>query len=162
MTSLSLFLGERREEPSSAARDDCPLCTNDGGRLLWRGAFWRLVAVDENGLPGYLRLILNRHCMELTALAKPEREQLFKLLIAIENEMRDTLYPDKINHASLGNHVAHLHWHLIPRWRDDPYFPDSIWAAPRTTTASPQTTERRALAERLFAKMPSLCAKTVY
>ncbi len=162
MSSLSLFLGERREEPSSAPHDNCPLCTGDGGRLLWRGAFWRLVAVDDINLPGYVRLILNRHCVELTALAKPEREQLFKLLIAIENEMRDTLHPDKINHASLGNQVAHMHWHLIPRWRDDPYFPDSIWAVPRNTTSSPELSARAALAKTFFGKMPSLCAKTVY
>jgi diadenosine tetraphosphate (Ap4A) HIT family hydrolase len=39
------------------------------------------------------------------------------------------LQPDKINLASLGNMVPHLHWHVVPRWRDDSHFPAPIWAA---------------------------------
>jgi diadenosine tetraphosphate (Ap4A) HIT family hydrolase len=37
--------------------------------------------------------------------------------------------PDKINLASLGNLVPHLHWHVIPRFRDDAFFPGSVWSA---------------------------------
>jgi diadenosine tetraphosphate (Ap4A) HIT family hydrolase len=29
----------------------------------------------------------------------------------------------------LGNMVAHLHWHVIARWRWDSHFPGSVWAA---------------------------------
>ena len=35
--------------------------------------------------------------------------------------------PDKINLASLGNQVPHLHWHVIPRFADDAHFPQPIW-----------------------------------
>ena len=45
----------------------------------------------------------------------------------MEAALRDMLDPDKINLASLGNMTPHLHWHVIPRWRDDPHFPGSIW-----------------------------------
>ena len=36
--------------------------------------------------------------------------------------------PTKINLASLGNVVPHVHWHIIPRWTHDSHFPDPIWA----------------------------------
>jgi diadenosine tetraphosphate (Ap4A) HIT family hydrolase len=36
--------------------------------------------------------------------------------------------PDKINLASLGNVVPHLHWHVIPRFADDAHFPSPVWA----------------------------------
>ncbi|GAB3263890.1 hypothetical protein GCM10027296_39740 [Chitinimonas naiadis] len=49
---------------------------------------------------------------------------------AVEEVLRHELQPDKINLASLGNVVPHLHWHIIPRWRDDPHFPSPIWALP--------------------------------
>ena len=37
------------------------------------------------------------------------------------------LQPDKINLASFGNMVPHLHWHVIPRFKDDMHFPNPIW-----------------------------------
>jgi diadenosine tetraphosphate (Ap4A) HIT family hydrolase len=37
--------------------------------------------------------------------------------------------PDRMNYGSLGNVVAHVHWHLVPRYRDDPR-----WGAPIYTT----------------------------
>lgn len=46
----------------------------------------------------------------------------------VEQCQRDLLGPDKINLAQFGNQVPHLHWHLIPRWRTDPYFPESAWS----------------------------------
>jgi len=36
--------------------------------------------------------------------------------------------PYKINLASLGTVVPHLHWHVIPRFSDDRHFPAPIWA----------------------------------
>jgi hypothetical protein len=53
------------------------------------------------------------------------------VVFAVEAAVREIARPDKINLASLGNVVPHLHWHVIPRWADDPHFPDAIWAAPR-------------------------------
>jgi diadenosine tetraphosphate (Ap4A) HIT family hydrolase len=52
-------------------------------------------------------------------------------VFAVEAALREIAQPDKINLASLGNVVPHLHWHVIPRWADDVNFPDAIWAAPR-------------------------------
>lgn len=39
--------------------------------------------------------------------------------------------PDHVNVACLGNQMPHLHWQLIPRYRDDPRWLAPIW----TTTA---------------------------
>ena len=65
---------------------------------------------------------------EMTDLAAPERARLMDAVFAVEAVLREVLAPDKINLASLGNVVSHLHWHVIPRYRDDPHFPKSIWA----------------------------------
>jgi diadenosine tetraphosphate (Ap4A) HIT family hydrolase len=55
--------------------------------------------------------------------------------------------PDKINLASLGNVVPHLHWHVIPRWRDDSHFPAPIWAtAKRAVPARLQPTDAQLIA----------------
>ena len=46
----------------------------------------------------------------------------------VQRVLRDRLSPDKVNLAALGNMVAHLHWHVIARWRWDSHFPGSVWA----------------------------------
>jgi len=49
----------------------------------------------------------------------------------VEAVLRKVMQPTKMNLASLGNQVPHLHWHLIPRFSDDRHFPDPIWADPQ-------------------------------
>jgi len=54
---------------------------------------------------------------------------LFEVVMATEAALRSALHPDKINLASFGNMVPHLHWHVIPRYRDDRHFPESVWGS---------------------------------
>ncbi|MEZ5651463.1 MAG: HIT family protein [Burkholderiaceae bacterium] len=108
----------------------CPLCNDDGGELLVTAMRWRIVLADEPGWPGFARVIWNDHVAEMTDLQADHRRELMEVLFELEALMRATLAPDKINLASLGNQVPHLHWHLIPRHRDDSHFPAPIWAAP--------------------------------
>ncbi|OZI33481.1 diadenosine tetraphosphate hydrolase [Bordetella genomosp. 5] len=115
----------------SAHDPACPLCNEDGGTLLWRGAHLRVVEVDEPDYPGFARVIWQGHIPEMTSLSTHGREALMRAVWAVEQVQRDVLHPDKINLASLGNMVPHLHWHVIPRWREDRHFPAPIWAQPR-------------------------------
>jgi diadenosine tetraphosphate (Ap4A) HIT family hydrolase len=50
--------------------------------------------------------------------------------------LRRLLQPTKVNLASLGNQVPHLHWHVIPRFADDAHFPDPVWAPRRRAGAA--------------------------
>ena len=36
--------------------------------------------------------------------------------------------PSKMNYELLGNMVPHMHWHLVPRFIDDPLWPRPIWS----------------------------------
>ncbi|OWT74893.1 MULTISPECIES: HIT family protein [unclassified Achromobacter] len=110
---------------------DCPLCQQPGGALLWRGDHLRVVEVDDADYPGYTRVIWNSHIPEMTSLSRHGRELVMQTVWTVEEVQREIFHPDKINLASLGNMVPHLHWHVIPRWRGDRHFPDAVWAAPR-------------------------------
>jgi len=112
----------------------CPLCDAPGGALLWQDDFCRVVRADEADYPGFLRVILNAHVKEMTDLAVADQQALMRVVFATEAALREVLAPDKINLASLGNVVPHLHWHVIPRFADDPHFPNPVWGArPRST-----------------------------
>ena len=106
----------------------CPLCDTPGGDLLWQDDFCRIVQVtDTQDYPGFCRVILNRHVAEMTDLLPAERARLMMTVMKVEQVLRDLLRPDKINLAALGNVVPHVHWHVIPRFFDDPHFPNPIW-----------------------------------
>lgn len=109
----------------------CPLCENDGGEVLWRDEHLRIVLADEPDFPGFLRVIVTRHVREMTDLAAADVQRVMDAVQRAERALRELLRPDKINLASLGNVVPHVHWHVIPRFLDDPCFPDPIWAPPR-------------------------------
>lgn len=110
----------------------CALCSGDGGELLWRDARCRVVRVtgkEGERFPGFCRVVWQAHAAEMSDLAATDGAYLLAVVLAVERMLREVMRPDKINLASLGNQVPHLHWHVIPRWRTDSHFPAPIWTA---------------------------------
>ena len=58
-----------------------------------------------------------------------ERARCMDLVVGVERTLRELLSPTKVNLASLGNMVPHLHWHVIARFDWDGRFPAPVWAA---------------------------------
>jgi diadenosine tetraphosphate (Ap4A) HIT family hydrolase len=106
---------------------DCPLCREDGGEVVFRDGLLRVVLVDSPEYPGFVRVIANAHVREMTDLAPAGRQPLLDAVFAVESALREALAPHKVNLASLGNQVPHLHWHVIPRFADDAHFPEPVW-----------------------------------
>jgi diadenosine tetraphosphate (Ap4A) HIT family hydrolase len=129
----------------------CPLCDGDGGEVLLRDDLLRVVLVDEVDYPGFARVIVNAHVREMTDLAPAARRRLLDAVFAVEAAQREVLAPAKINLASLGNQVPHLHWHVIPRFADDAHFPEPIWGARRRDPDRERLAERRRRLEALKA-----------
>jgi diadenosine tetraphosphate (Ap4A) HIT family hydrolase len=114
----------------------CELCSDAGGELIWQDAFCRVVRVDDIDYPGFCRVIVNKHVKEMTDLHAAERERLMSVVFAVEQAVRDIMQPEKINLASLGNMTPHIHWHIIPRYKQDRSFPNPIWGPSKRETAS--------------------------
>jgi len=133
---------------------NCILCkdtlTPQEGELVWRGDDCRVILVNDPDLPGFCRVIWNRHVAEMTDLSYGERDHLMTLVFVIEEAIRHVMHPDKINVAALGNMVPHIHWHVIPRFKDDAFFPGSAWSA-RTQEASAVSLAKR---KELAGKLP--------
>ena len=98
---------------------------------MWRDELCRIVLVEDQDYAGFCRVILNRHVSEMTDLDAVARHRLMRVVFATEQALRELMQPAKINLASLGNRVAHLHWHVIARFADDRHFPDSVWSEPK-------------------------------
>jgi diadenosine tetraphosphate (Ap4A) HIT family hydrolase len=137
----------------AAGAPDCELCREDGGEVLWRDAFCRVVLAGAADYPGFCRVILGRHAREMTDLDAAERGRLMQVVFAVEAALRECLRPDKINLASFGNVVPHLHWHVIPRFAGDRHFPLPVWAAPQRESPRRAPVDRARLAAALLARV---------
>ena len=105
----------------------CELCDNAGGEILWEDDWCRAVWAYQPDHPGFCRVIWDRHVVEMADLEARERERIMRVVFGVERALIGVLQPDKINLASLGNVVPHIHWHVIPRFADDPHFPNPVW-----------------------------------
>ncbi len=132
-----------------AASAGCELCNAEGGVPVARSARWRVVRVVDADFPAYYRLIWNEHVAELSDLSDGDRAACMDTVAAVERVLREQLRPTKVNLASLGNVVPHLHWHVIARFDWDSRFPQPVWAPVQRRTEPPP-------AARLAAALPEL------
>lgn len=109
---------------------DCELCLTATLPILWQNNRFRVILVNNQNIRGYLRLELIEHVKEIHHLTPAIQSEMYKIMNIIENIVTDVYSPDKINLASLGNKTPHIHWHIIPRFTNDNFFPQSIWSEP--------------------------------
>ena len=115
----------------------CVFCNSAGGEVVWRNALCRVVFAGEPDYPGFMRVVLNAHVKEMTDLAVSDRNEVMRVVFAVEAAIRQVMRPDKINVANLGNKVPHVHWHVVPRYIDDPHFPNPVWSLKRRELSRP-------------------------
>lgn len=128
----------------------CELCAPLPG-VVWRCEQFSVILVDDANYPGFCRVVWNSHVQEMSDLHPLDRAALMDAVNQVELAQREILHPHKINLASLGNVVPHLHWHVIPRFTDDAQFPSPVWAAAVRATEPATLDARRALLPALSA-----------
>ena len=97
--------------------------------MLLQTPLWRVIRALDADHPAFYRVIWNAHVSEWTDLPPADRAAMMRVVEAVETVLRDTLQPTKVNLASLGNVVPHLHWHVIARFTWDARWPAPVWAA---------------------------------
>lgn len=126
---------------TGSRRPGCELCEQPGGVLVHQGPAWRVVRVVDAAFPGFYRVIRQDHVAEFSDLSADQRRLGMDLVVTVEQVLRDLLRPTKINLASFGNLVPHLHWHVIARFDWDSHFPQPVWGL--VQRAVDPTPERR-------------------
>ena len=110
-----------------------------------------VIMVDDAAYPGFCRVIWNDHVKEMSDLSPEDRLTINEAVYQVELALVSVMKPLKVNLASLGNMVPHLHWHVIPRFEDDAQFPNPVWAPAVRTTDESVLAARRALMPQLAA-----------
>ena len=83
----------------------------------------------DSKLP-WVKLFLKKDYKEISDIPFDLKMQMYGNLDIIEQSLLDFYNPDKINLASFGNILPKVHWHIIARFKDDPYFPNTTWQEP--------------------------------
>ncbi len=123
--------------------EQCELCRGSGEDVVIQCQWWRVILVNDPLYPGFCRVIWNAHEQEMSDLHEAEREELMRVVWLVEAAQREVFQPRKINLASLGNMVPHLHWHVIPRFEDDAHFPQPVWGQQQREPDSAVLEQRR-------------------
>lgn len=78
---------------------------------------------------GYCVLVARRHATELSQLVDVERRAFLDELCQLARAIETAFRPHKLNYELLGNQVPHLHWHVFPRYAEDPEALQPVWIA---------------------------------
>jgi len=126
----------------------CELCDLSAPAVVDNDRF-AVILVDDANYPGFARVIWKDHVREVSDLPEADRLLLNDAVYRLELAVREVMQPLKVNVASLGNVVPHLHWHVIPRHADDAHFPAPVWAQAQRATDEAVLRARRALVPQL-------------
>jgi diadenosine tetraphosphate (Ap4A) HIT family hydrolase len=78
---------------------------------------------------GYCLLVARCHAAELSGLTDAVRRAFLEEMCLLARAIERCCRPHKLNYELLGNQVPHLHWHLFPRYLDDPDRLHPVWLA---------------------------------
>ncbi len=119
--------------------------------VVWQDEKFSVIIVDDAAYPGFCRVIWREHVREMSDLPHDDWLLLSEAVLRVEGAVREVMAPLKVNVASLGNVVPHLHWHIIPRYADDTHFPAPVWAQAARQLDEATLAARRALLPDLAA-----------
>ena len=84
------------------------------------------IEVQNSHIP-WLKVFTKKVYKEFSEVPLKVKLQILSKLDTIEREMLSFFNPTKINIASFGNELPHVHFHIMARFEDDGYFPNPIW-----------------------------------
>ncbi|GKH30918.1 HIT family protein [Muricomes sp. OA1] len=84
------------------------------------------------------------HKTEWYQLSDEEQAELIHAVSRTAEALDKVFYPDKINYATYGDKVNHLHVHIVPKYKDGP-----DWGVPFKDTRPPFLLEERQYDERV-------------
>jgi diadenosine tetraphosphate (Ap4A) HIT family hydrolase len=119
---------------SNAKESGCPFClklaalaTLPADEVVWQFPQSVVLLGPWQFYHGYCILVARRHATELYELTPDERRAYLDELCLLAQAVAACFRPHKLNYELLGNQVPHLHWHLFPRYTNDPNILHPVW-----------------------------------
>ena len=94
-------------------------------RVIYENEFIK-IEVEPSEIP-WLKIFTQTPYKEFSQCDMRTRLEIFKCLDIVEKQMLEYFEPEKINIASFGNYLPHVHFHIMARFKKDSYFPEPMW-----------------------------------
>jgi diadenosine tetraphosphate (Ap4A) HIT family hydrolase len=91
------------------------------------------------------------HVSELIDLNEEERNGFFADVAIVSKALHKAFQPDKVNYGAYGDTGKHLHFHLVPKYKDETEWASTFEMNPGKVML--EDTEYEALAELIRANM---------
>ena len=77
-----------------------------------------LVLFKEQSHPGRCIVAFKDHKSEIVDLTDEERNAFFADVSRVAKALHAAFHPDKINYGAYGDSAKHMHFHLVPKYKD--------------------------------------------
>lgn len=81
---------------------------------------------EEHEVP-WVKVFTKAKFKELSDCDEATLTHLWRAVLQCEKSLREFYAPDKINIASFANYVPRVHFHVQARFKNDSFFPESVW-----------------------------------
>lgn len=86
-----------------------------------------VVLGDHQFYKGYTLFLCKKDVKELHELNKEFKNKFLEEMSLVAEAVYRAFRPKKLNYELLGNSAPHLHWHIFPRYEDDPKPKKPVW-----------------------------------
>ncbi len=78
----------------------------------------KVILFKEQSHPGRVIVACKQHVDDITDLSKDDRIAFLEDVNRVAEVLHELFHPDKINFGAYGDTIHHLHFHLVPKYRD--------------------------------------------
>jgi len=110
-----------------------------------------LILFKEQSHPGRCIVAYQEHVGELVDLTDEERNAFFADVARAARAIHAAFHPDKVNYGAYGDTGRHLHFHLVPKYKDQAEWGGVFQMDPRQVTLS--QAEYEAMIEKIKAQL---------
>ncbi|HNS95248.1 MAG TPA: HIT family protein [Candidatus Woesebacteria bacterium] len=112
----------------------CIFCTPQNLHLIRQEGNWYIALNRKQTFLGRTMLVYQQHIQEVSALPSQEWLKLHSLITRTQQAICKAFQPDKFDISILGNEIAHLHVHIVPRYQSARIvqghsFTDNFWGS---------------------------------
>ena len=79
----------------------------------------QLVLFKEQSHPGRVIVAYKDHISEMVDISDEDRNAYFADVNRVAKAIHKAFSPDKVNYGAYGDGGCHLHFHLVPKYKDD-------------------------------------------
>ena len=103
--------------------EDCSYCAEGAlldafGIKICELPMSKVILFKEQSHRGRVIVACKRHVDDISDLSREERMQYMEDVSHVAEILHELFHPDKINFGAYGDTMHHLHFHLVPKYKD--------------------------------------------